>query len=183
MRIYLSLSTLKEPFIDPTYKPLFSSMYPSLELSTDTTQYHNDIFIETPKVGDYLSLYPSLTQLESIFLIYSRNAIHTSVEGEYELTFFETSDEVKDDFRDWAMTTYSKENFSPEELDLAAITSSIWEKTKNLVDNSILKRFDYLVLIENEKEHQKRAAKLSEDYHSQGLEGKMFTIRQMNFLY
>jgi hypothetical protein len=123
----------------------------------------------------------ALTIPETLFLTFSKSVIQTSLNVGSDLTYLDTSEPMQRGFNEWVAKTFADKKFSPEELKLDAVVSSIWGKVKILIENE-LRTSNNSQTITIESHRQSEAKNCEARFHSQGRAGKFFTARQARAL-
>jgi hypothetical protein len=123
----------------------------------------------------------SLTLPEVIFVAFAERAMKSAVIAKNDLIYLGTSEKMQNDFKTCVNEKFKNNHFSPEELKLDTIVSSIWVKSKTFI-------MQQLILSNNQerKAHeeywQMRAVAYSLVANLQGPSGKFFTAMQMGLL-
>lgn len=128
-------------------------------------------------VNEALLLIP-LTTPEKILLMFLRAGIRQSLDNGYTTFFIGSSEPMQTSFNDWVGKSVTSKQFTEEELKLFPIISSIWEKTRNLIDGLFifLKNPDD---IKEENHWKNEAEKMTERLSLEGRKGCTFTVRQI----
>lgn len=120
-----------------------------------------------------------LTIPEATFLAFSARLIQKNLDQQNDIIFLSTAILMQKSFSTWTETNITDRKFSSEELDLATIVSSLWNKTKAHIEN-LMK--DYPEAIKDERLAHSKAEVVAGDLLLKGYIGKAFTLRQANLL-
>lgn len=159
-----------------SYRPMsYSSLLRTLIPAADSQTFQRD---GKEIVFEYL-----LTIPEMLFLATINNEMTKKLEQGSPLIYLGPSTHIQNMFNrfvesSWKALEIIFEKPSPQDLDVGLFLSSIWEKTKNYVEN-LLQSMGDAKEVEIEQEFQRLANETEEIYRQKGDFGRIFTRRQV----
>lgn len=126
-----------------------------------------------------LNFNPTLPEI--ILMTFVKGAIQCSFLLGCTFHYVGNSEAMQNEFNPWVKETFPRHNFTPEQLKLPDLVTSIWSKTMQFVNAELEAKNDQEA-IKNEKDLQSQAAQQETKFHAAGRLGKVFTSRQANFI-
>ena len=123
----------------------------------------------------------TLTNTETTLLEYLQPWIQDCLDKKISIVYIEISQPLQNQFTEWVKKTYTARKYSDKELDLNLLVTSIWQKTRNRIENQ-LTTFENQADIIDEKSSQCFADMAMKQIISRGHTGKVFTERQAKLL-
>lgn len=145
--------------------------------------YQGEVFHPIPQNEEGMALRGFLTTSEKLFLIFAAPAVSRPLQEGHLLIHIGTADYMQKAFRHWVDCFWEERQISmakpsSEELDVAMIISSIWEKSKKSIER-ILKFAGNAEAIATEQERLDLADEKFKELQQDGCSGRVFTQTQV----
>ena len=129
--------------------------------------------------GNKMDVNFSLTIPEVIYLALYIDGIKSAVDTKANFAFMSAGEKLQRRFVELAEKRFNAREFSPEELNLDSLVTSIWMKARIVTEGQCL-LFNEQDELADEKKWQDQSSILSLYSNLKGYDGKWFTARQLN---